>query len=196
MSSLRRSASLSTTEGTRRCKRTVWHPPASPVRICLVYDCLFRYTVGGAERWYRNLGERLAAEGHEVTYLTLRQWERGARSDVLGVESSPWGRGCSSTLTPAGAGSCRRSCSGWPPCAARATTPLGDAHGLVPHFSLASSAEIRRAPRPGVDGPGERETRRSAARGGRPISVGIRGLADASRSEHAPPGPSDQPCGA
>ena len=47
------------------------------VRICLVYDCLFPYTVGGAERWYRNLAERLAADGHEVTYLTLRQWEPG-----------------------------------------------------------------------------------------------------------------------
>jgi glycosyltransferase involved in cell wall biosynthesis len=41
----------------------------------LVYDCLFPWTVGGAERWYRNLGERLAAEGHRVTYLTMRQWE-------------------------------------------------------------------------------------------------------------------------
>ena len=46
------------------------------VRICLVYDCLFPHTVGGAERRYRNLAERLAAEGHEVTYLTLRQWGR------------------------------------------------------------------------------------------------------------------------
>jgi glycosyltransferase involved in cell wall biosynthesis len=55
------------------------------MRICLVYDCLFPYTVGGAERWYRNLGERLAADGHEVTYLTLRQWERGARGEVPGV---------------------------------------------------------------------------------------------------------------
>jgi glycosyltransferase involved in cell wall biosynthesis len=55
------------------------------MRICLVYDCLFPYTVGGAERWYRNLGERLAAEGHEVTYLTLRQWERGGRAEVPGV---------------------------------------------------------------------------------------------------------------
>jgi glycosyltransferase involved in cell wall biosynthesis len=52
------------------------------MRICLVYDCLFPYTVGGAERWYRNLAERLAAEGHEVTYVTLRQWERGARLDL------------------------------------------------------------------------------------------------------------------
>jgi glycosyltransferase involved in cell wall biosynthesis len=55
------------------------------VRICLVYDCLFPYTVGGAERWYRNLGERLATEGHEVTYLTLRQWERAERGEVPGV---------------------------------------------------------------------------------------------------------------
>jgi glycosyltransferase involved in cell wall biosynthesis len=55
------------------------------MRICLVYDCLFPYTVGGAERWYRNLGERLAAEGHRVTYLTLRQWERGERGEVPGV---------------------------------------------------------------------------------------------------------------
>jgi glycosyltransferase involved in cell wall biosynthesis len=55
------------------------------MRICLVYDCLYPYTVGGAERWYRNLGERLAAEGHEVTLLTLRQWPRGERAEVEGV---------------------------------------------------------------------------------------------------------------
>jgi glycosyltransferase involved in cell wall biosynthesis len=52
------------------------------MRICLIYDCLYPYTVGGAERWYRNLAERLAAEGHEVTYLTLRQWERGQSLDL------------------------------------------------------------------------------------------------------------------
>ena len=55
------------------------------MRICLVYDCLFPYTVGGAERWYRRLGERLAADGHDVTYLTLRQWKRGESADVAGV---------------------------------------------------------------------------------------------------------------
>ncbi len=55
------------------------------MQICLVYDCLFPYTVGGAERWYRNLGERLAADGHEVTYLTLRQWKPGERGEVSGV---------------------------------------------------------------------------------------------------------------
>jgi glycosyltransferase involved in cell wall biosynthesis len=52
------------------------------MRICLVYDCLFPYTVGGAERWYRNLAERLVAEGHDITYVTLRQWPRGQELDL------------------------------------------------------------------------------------------------------------------
>ena len=55
------------------------------MRICLVYDCLFPWTVGGAERWYRNLGQRLAADGHDVTYLTLRQWDRGVDASYAGV---------------------------------------------------------------------------------------------------------------
>jgi glycosyltransferase involved in cell wall biosynthesis len=55
------------------------------VRVCLVYDCLFPHTVGGGERWYRNLAERLAADGHDVSYLTLRQWPRGADPGVAGV---------------------------------------------------------------------------------------------------------------
>ena len=55
------------------------------MRICLVYDCLYPHTVGGAERWYRNLGERLADDGHDVTYLTLRQWEHGEDPGVRGV---------------------------------------------------------------------------------------------------------------
>jgi glycosyltransferase involved in cell wall biosynthesis len=52
------------------------------MRICLVYDCLFPHTVGGAERWYANLATRLAHEGHEVTYLTLRQWDRGEQPQI------------------------------------------------------------------------------------------------------------------
>ena len=55
------------------------------MRILIVYDCLFPYTIGGGERWYRNLAERLHADGHEVTYLTLRQWDRGTRPDLPGV---------------------------------------------------------------------------------------------------------------
>jgi glycosyltransferase involved in cell wall biosynthesis len=56
------------------------------MRICLVYDCLFPHTIGGAERWYRSLAVRLAAAGHEVTYLTLRQWDRGIEPGVAGVD--------------------------------------------------------------------------------------------------------------
>ena len=56
------------------------------MRVCLVYDCLFPYTVGGAERTYRSLAERLAEKGHQVTYLTLRQWNRGADPGVTGVD--------------------------------------------------------------------------------------------------------------
>jgi glycosyltransferase involved in cell wall biosynthesis len=56
------------------------------VRICLVYDCLYPFTVGGAERWYANLGRRLAAGGHTVTYLTLRQWDSGSAPSIPGVD--------------------------------------------------------------------------------------------------------------
>ena len=55
------------------------------MRICVVYDCLFPHTVGGAERWYRNVAERLAEEGHEVDYLTLRQWPAGEDPGVEDV---------------------------------------------------------------------------------------------------------------
>ena len=54
-------------------------------RVCLVYDCLYPCTVGGAERWYRNLAERLVAEGYAVTYLTLRQWPRGRPPELAGA---------------------------------------------------------------------------------------------------------------
>lgn len=56
------------------------------MRVCLVYDCLYPHTVGGAERWYRHLAERLAAAGHDVTYLTRRQWPRGADPGLEGVD--------------------------------------------------------------------------------------------------------------
>jgi len=57
----------------------------SSVRICIVYDCLYPHTVGGAERWYRNVALRLAEDGHEVTYLTMRQWDAGNEPDLPGV---------------------------------------------------------------------------------------------------------------
>jgi glycosyltransferase involved in cell wall biosynthesis len=55
------------------------------MRICILYDCLFPWTYGGAERWYRNLAERLAAEGHEVTYLTRLQWDEADPPRLPGV---------------------------------------------------------------------------------------------------------------
>jgi glycosyltransferase involved in cell wall biosynthesis len=42
--------------------------------VCVIYDCLFPLTHGGAERWYRVLVDRLAEAGATVTYLTRRQW--------------------------------------------------------------------------------------------------------------------------
>ena len=77
------------------------------MRVCLVYDCLFPHTVGGAERWYRSLAERLVADGHEVSYLTLRQWERGTDPGVAGWMCGSWGRGC--RCTP------KRDGDAWPP---------------------------------------------------------------------------------
>jgi glycosyltransferase involved in cell wall biosynthesis len=54
-----------------------------------VYDCLYPWTVGGAERWYRNLAERLSSAGHEVTYLTRLQWKPGAEPELPGVRVVP-----------------------------------------------------------------------------------------------------------
>jgi len=51
-------------------------------RICIVYDFLYPHTVGGAERWYRNLAESLSASGYPVTYVTSRQWPRGSAPEL------------------------------------------------------------------------------------------------------------------
>jgi glycosyltransferase involved in cell wall biosynthesis len=55
------------------------------VRIAIVYDCLFPWTVGGAERWERRVAEALAADGHEVTYLTRLQWDPADPPRIPGV---------------------------------------------------------------------------------------------------------------
>jgi glycosyltransferase involved in cell wall biosynthesis len=59
--------------------------PQTAMRFCIIYDCLYPWTIGGAERWYRNLALALAQAGHEVTYLTLLQWEAGNEPDLPGV---------------------------------------------------------------------------------------------------------------
>jgi glycosyltransferase involved in cell wall biosynthesis len=61
------------------------------VRIAIVYDCLFPNTLGGAERWYRNLAERLDRT-HSVTFVTRRQWgEEGPETPFETIAVSPGG---------------------------------------------------------------------------------------------------------
>jgi len=55
------------------------------VRICIVYDHLYPQTIGGAERWLRDLARRLADSGHEVTYLTMRHWDTANEPSLPGV---------------------------------------------------------------------------------------------------------------
>jgi glycosyltransferase involved in cell wall biosynthesis len=51
------------------------------LRILFVYDCLYPHTIGGFERFYRDVTERLA-RSHEVTYLTRVQWDRDQSPDA------------------------------------------------------------------------------------------------------------------
>jgi glycosyltransferase involved in cell wall biosynthesis len=70
-------------------------PPAGarPLRIAMVYDCLFPHTIGGFERWFRAVAQRLAVR-HRVTYLTRTQWDAGQRPDAPpGVEVIALGGG-------------------------------------------------------------------------------------------------------
>jgi glycosyltransferase involved in cell wall biosynthesis len=55
------------------------------MRICLVYDRFPPYTVGGVERWMRDLAVRLGEAGHEVTFLTMRHWANGDEPRLAGV---------------------------------------------------------------------------------------------------------------
>jgi glycosyltransferase involved in cell wall biosynthesis len=55
------------------------------MHVCLVYDHVFPQTVGGAERWMRDLALHLAGSGKEVTYLTMRHWHGAAEPHLPGV---------------------------------------------------------------------------------------------------------------
>lgn len=52
----------------------------SRLRILLIYDRLYPHSIGGFERFYRDIAERLAAR-HEVTFLTRTQWAANERPD-------------------------------------------------------------------------------------------------------------------
>lgn len=58
-------------------------------RIAVAYDCLFPFSTGGGERQYRAFAEAMIDAGHEVEYLTARQWDASApppeRFDVITV---------------------------------------------------------------------------------------------------------------
>jgi glycosyltransferase involved in cell wall biosynthesis len=51
------------------------------LRILLVYDCLYPHTIGGFERFYRDVALRLTRH-HEVTYLTRTQWDASQAPDT------------------------------------------------------------------------------------------------------------------
>ena len=61
------------------------------MRFCLIYDRLYPLTIGGAERWLTELAGDLAAQGHDVTYLTLRHWDRSVEPSVEGVHVIAFG---------------------------------------------------------------------------------------------------------
>lgn len=55
------------------------------MRICVAYDCLYPWTVGGAERYLREVARALAGTGHDVTYATRMQWEADEDPSFDGV---------------------------------------------------------------------------------------------------------------
>lgn len=61
------------------------------LRVAIVYDCLYPLTRGGGERVYRAMADVLVEAGHEVEYVTRRQWEPGdpptERFSIVGVSS-------------------------------------------------------------------------------------------------------------
>jgi glycosyltransferase involved in cell wall biosynthesis len=56
------------------------------LRICIVYDCIYPWNVGGAERWYRGFAEAATERGHQVTYLTRRVWPADAAPALAGID--------------------------------------------------------------------------------------------------------------
>ena len=117
------------------------------MHICLVYDLLYPYTIGGGERWYRSLAEALAGEGHRVTYLTLRHWPESEVVEIPGVEVVPVGPRLE-FYTPGGRRRIRPALSfGWG--VLRHLARDGARYDVVhtasfPYFSLLAAALARR----------------------------------------------------
>lgn len=58
--------------------------PLAGRKIAIVYDGLYPWSIGGIERWYRALAERLVDAGADVWYLTRLQWDDPP--DIRGVQ--------------------------------------------------------------------------------------------------------------
>ena len=120
------------------------------MRICIVYDCLFPYTVGGAERWYRNLAERLAGTGTRsptsrcasgIAARTRRARRRRARGRRRGWRCTARRPAADPAAARFGARRARGTCSPRPPLRRRP-------HRLVP-LLLAARRGARAAARAG-----------------------------------------------
>ena len=55
------------------------------MRIAVLFDCLYPWTKGGAERLFRGYAEEWVRQGHEVTYLTRLQWDDATSPQIPGV---------------------------------------------------------------------------------------------------------------
>ena len=117
------------------------------MRIALVYDCLFPYTVGGAERWYRNLAERLAAGGsrrHLPDSAPVGAGERTGNSRCRGGRRRPENAALFRWSAPARASDrlrARRPCTH---LLRRGRALRRRPHGSFPYFSLLAAAAVRR----------------------------------------------------
>src|SRR5882757_6803010 len=55
------------------------------VRVAIVYDAVYPYVKGGAERRYYELARRLAERGHDVHWYGMRYWDGPAVRRMGGI---------------------------------------------------------------------------------------------------------------
>lgn len=60
-------------------------PAEEPLRMAIVYDAVYPYVKGGAERRYYELARRLADRGHDVHWYGMRYWDGPAVQRIDGV---------------------------------------------------------------------------------------------------------------
>ena len=117
------------------------------MRICLVYDCLFPHTVGGAERWYRNLGGA-ARRGRTRSHVSDAPAVGSGCGPGRFRSRGPGGqvRAWAFTRRQAAAASCRRLCLGQECCGiccGMADAMTWSTPRRFPYFSLLAAAFAR-----------------------------------------------------